>query len=139
MGIFDTNFSEDRKIEEKRIDDEKRRALESDNPFETVKGPSIKALNERHVACVFLLDVSGSMIRGDAITKLNEGMVKFKQYMQNDSRIADAVDVSIVTLGSKVEVIQDFMPVSELVVPLLKANGQTNVLVHHISDHGFFV
>ena len=117
MGIFDTNFTEE----------EKRKALESDrpNPFNNTAKSIPKAISERHVACVFLLDVSGSMVRGDAITKLNEGMVKFKQYMQSDSRIADVVDISIVTLGSKVEVIQDFIPVSEMVVPVLKANGQT--------------
>ena len=119
MGIFDSTFS----------DEAKRMAIESDKPnafASFAKSTSLpKAISERHVACVFLLDISGSMNRGDAITKLNEGMQKFKEYMQSDSRIADVVDVAIITFGSTVTILKDFTPVSEMSVPVLKANGQT--------------
>lgn len=33
--------------------------------------PTIISTNESHMACLFLLDTSGSMINGDAITSLN--------------------------------------------------------------------
>lgn len=119
MGIFDSTFS----------DEAKRMAIESDKPnafASFAKSTSLpKAISERHVACVFLLDISGSMHRGDAITKLNEGMQKFKEYMQSDSRIANVVDVAIITFGSTVTILQDFTPVSEMSVPVLTANGQT--------------
>lgn len=119
MGIFDTSFS----------DEAKKMAIESDRPNSfaafTQNTAIPKAISERHVACVFLLDVSGSMHRGDAITKLNEGMTRFKEYMQSDSRIADVVDVAVISFGSAVTVMQDFIPVSEMNVPILTANGQT--------------
>lgn len=119
MGIFESTFT----------DEAKKMAIESDKPNAFAdfaqKATIPKAISERHVACVFLLDVSGSMHRGDAITKLNEGMLKFKEYMQSDSRIADVVDVAIITFGSTVSMLQDFTPVSEMSVPALTANGQT--------------
>ena len=116
MGIFDTSFTADQ-----------QQAIDSDRPNNPFAGSvSIpKAISERHVACVFLLDVSGSMNRQDAIGKLNEGMIRFKEYMQNDSKISNVVDVAVVTFGQTVSVIQDFIPVSELNLPVLKANGQT--------------
>ena len=121
MGIFnvDPTFS----------DEAQKRAIESDKPnaFEEFaqRASLPKAISERHVACVFLLDVSGSMHRSDAIIRLNEGMMRFKEHMQSDSRTADVVDVAIVTFGDKVTVLQDFIPVSEMSVPTLTAYGQT--------------
>lgn len=119
MGLFDTNFTEE----------EKKMAIEADKPDVfaqfTQKTSLPKAISERHVACVFLLDVSGSMHRGNAIVKLNEGIQNFKKYMQNDERIADMVDAAIISFGSTVTVLQDFRPVSEMEVPVLTANGQT--------------
>ena len=84
-----------------------------------------KALSERHVACVFLLDISGSMVRNDAIGKLNAGMSAFKNHMQNDEQIADVVDVAIVTFGEKVTLVHDWTPASEMSAPVLNANGRT--------------
>ena len=82
-----------------------------------------KAISERHVACVFLLDVSGSMNQHDAIGKLNEGIVKFSEHMKSDPRTADVVDAAIVTFGGDVRVVQNFAPVSDMEVPTLCAYG----------------
>ncbi|MCL2036533.1 MAG: VWA domain-containing protein [Oscillospiraceae bacterium] len=82
-----------------------------------------KAISERHVACVFLLDVSGSMNMKDAIGKLNEGIRAFSEHMRTDSRTADVVDAAIVTFGGDVKIVQNFTPVSEMEVPNLLAYG----------------
>lgn len=112
MGIF--------KVDPTFSDKAKQRAPESDrhDAFEGfAQGVSLpKAISERHVACVFLLDVSGSMNENNAISELHKGMLKIKECM---SRIADIADVAIVTFGAKVTVLQDFIPVSEMSVPEL--------------------
>ena len=119
MGLFDTNFTEKEKMD----------AIASDTPSHSAqfgKTAAIpKAISERHVACVFLLDVSGSMNRENAIDKLNEGMLRFQEHMLQDKRIADVVDAAVVTFGSTVQIVQNFLPVSEMKIPALIANGQT--------------
>jgi uncharacterized protein YegL len=82
-----------------------------------------KAISERHVACVFLLDVSGSMNQQNAIGKLNDGLAAFKKHMKSDPRTADVVDAAIVTFGGDVQVVQNFMPVSDMETPTLTAYG----------------
>jgi len=82
-----------------------------------------KAISERHVACVFLLDVSGSMNMQDAIGKLNDGLQSFKEHMKTDPRTADVVDAAVVTFGGDVRVAQNFMPVSDMEVDPLVAYG----------------
>jgi uncharacterized protein YegL len=84
-----------------------------------------KAISERHVACVFLLDVSGSMNKKDAIGKLNDGIGKFIEHMKTDPRTADVVDAAIVTFGGDVIVAQTFQPVAEMTAPKLSAYGAT--------------
>jgi uncharacterized protein YegL len=82
-----------------------------------------KAISERHVACVFLLDVSGSMNVKNAIGKLNNGLTDFCNHMKTDPRTADVVDAAIVTFGGDVRVIQGFEPVSVMKAPELIAYG----------------
>ncbi|MCL1831839.1 MAG: VWA domain-containing protein [Oscillospiraceae bacterium] len=84
-----------------------------------------KAISERHVACVFLLDISGSMNQKDAIGKLNTGLRAFRDHMRTDPRTADVVDAAIVTFGGDVRVVENFQPVSEMKVPTLLAAGAT--------------
>jgi uncharacterized protein YegL len=84
-----------------------------------------KAISERHVACVFLLDVSGSMNQQNAIGKLNDGLNKFKEHMKTDPRTADVVDAAVVTFGGDVRIMQNFAPVSDMAVPNLVAYGAT--------------
>jgi uncharacterized protein YegL len=86
-------------------------------------------ISERHVACVFLLDTSGSMEQNDAIGKLNAGLRAFKtQTMNNtsfDEHTKACIDVALVSFGPAVVVQRDFCPVSALDVPVLSANGGT--------------
>ncbi len=81
---------------------------------------------EQHLACALLLDVSGSM-HGTSINSLNEGIKRFKQQVMSDAIARQRVDVSLVTFGSDVDVISDFVPISEMPTPQLQAEGCTEM------------
>jgi len=89
----------------------------------------IKWITERHVACVFLLDTSRSMLENKAIDRLNEGLRVFKTQTLSDStfdeRTKACIDVAIISFGHAVVLQQDFVPVSELNPPTLTADGRT--------------
>ncbi len=87
-------------------------------------------ITERHVACVFILDTSGSMSTDDAIGKLNAGLRAFKEQTIYDSSSDNehtkaCIDIALVSFGPDVQVIQDFTAVSEMQIPTLSANGST--------------
>jgi hypothetical protein len=87
---------------------------------------AIKWISERHVACVFLLDTSGSMQANDAIGKLNEGLRVFKtQTITFDEHTKACIEVAVVSFGPTVTVERDFCPISEMNTPVLSANGGT--------------
>jgi uncharacterized protein YegL len=89
----------------------------------------IKNIGERHVACVLLLDTSTSMQGGNAIGQLNQGLHTFKkQTVENvsfDKNTANCIDLAILTFGSGVNLVQDFIPMSEWQPSTLVANGAT--------------
>jgi uncharacterized protein YegL len=87
---------------------------------------AIEYISEQHVACVLLLDTSGSMA-GDAIRKLNEGIRLFKEQTLKDSDkvVRGCIDVALVTFGQEVVVRQDFLPVPRMETPELSAGGNT--------------
>ena len=82
-----------------------------------------------HVACVFLLDTSGSMTTNDAIGKLNEGLRVFKEQAINDTLFDEhtkaCIDIAFVSFGPDVKIQQNFTPVSNMIPPTLTANGRT--------------
>ena len=105
-------------------------AVSNDTPIiEDVGTGGIQWITERHVACVFLLDTSGSMTSNDAIGKLNAGLRTFKEQTVNDSSFDEhtkaCIDVALVSFGPDVKVQQEFTAVSEMVPPTLTANGGT--------------
>lgn len=87
----------------------------------------IKSFGEPHLACVLLLDVSGSMVKGNAISSLNNSIKLFKDNVSADPIARNRVDVALVTFASEVEVISDFMPVTEMPAPVLRACGRTDM------------
>ena len=105
----------------------------------------IKWITERHVACVFVLDTSGSMTVNDAIGKLNEGIRTFKQQTMSqvefDEHTKACIDVAFVTFGPDVKMVQDFMAVSDMTPPTLTAGGMTplggalNLALDMITQH----
>ena len=91
-------------------------------------GDDVKWMSERHVACVFLLDTSGSM-NGRAIDELNKGITEFKRQTLNNSTFDEhtksCIDVAIVSFDSEVKIIQDFVPVDRMECPKLVTGGMT--------------
>ena len=79
---------------------------------------------EKHIACVLLVDVSGSM-SGDAIRELNEGLRVFGEALKSDSKAYGCADVCVISFGSKVEQVVPFCPAAEYVAPVLTAGGLT--------------
>lgn len=90
-------------------------------------GDKINSFGEPHLACALLLDTSGSMRQGRAIDSLNEGIRRFKANLMSDSIAQKRVDVAIITFNSNVEVISDFVPVSQMPTPELQADGVTDM------------
>lgn len=85
---------------------------------------NVAAVNEPHIACVLLLDVSGSM-EGDPIANLNQGVRAFKNQSMLDELAKKRIDVALVTFSDTAQVIQDFTPLPETSSPSLEASGQT--------------
>ncbi len=79
-----------------------------------------------HMACALLLDVSGSMY-GEAIGSLNKAIQQFKEQVLSDPEARKRVDIAIITFGSEVQMISDFVPVTEMPTPRLKADGRTEM------------
>jgi uncharacterized protein YegL len=85
---------------------------------------NVAAVNEPHIACVLLLDTSGSMA-GAAIESLNIGLKAFKEQSMLDDLARKRIDVAIVTFNDAVQTIQNFCPLPEMTTPALEASGQT--------------
>lgn len=76
------------------------------------------------VACVLLLDVSGSM-GGNPIAQLNDGIAAYRQALLADPHAARRVEVAIVTFGGQVQTACDFTTVEGFHPPTLAASGET--------------
>ena len=85
---------------------------------------NIMNYGEKHIACVLLVDVSGSM-SGDAINELNEGLRVFGEALKADSKAYGCADVCVISFGSAVEQVVPFCPAAEYVAPVLTAGGLT--------------
>lgn len=90
-------------------------------------GDRIDSFGEAHLACALLLDVSGSMIRNNAIGNLNEGIRRFKEQVCADPIARRRVDVAIITFSSDVQIVSDFVPITEMPTPELSAYGYTDM------------
>jgi uncharacterized protein YegL len=100
------------------------------NPFtpsaegEYNTGNTIDCANASHMALCFVLDISGSM-QGPAIDALNDGMNRFKEMACRDSDTVGMLDVAIIAFDHEFEVLQNFLPVSEMMHINLAARGGT--------------
>lgn len=84
----------------------------------------IAAPGEPHLACVLLLDTSGSMA-GEAIDSLNQAITDFKTQTSMDPMAMKRVDVAIIEFNDTARVVQDFSPISMMAPVNLVARGQT--------------
>lgn len=88
--------------------------------------PAIVNASEHHMACLFLVDTSGSM-SGEPIRELTEGLNTFKQQVCEDKTTRDVLDVAIVEFNTDIQVIQPFIPVEYMEPINLEARGGTNM------------
>ena len=96
---------------------------------------TLDSVSLHHVACVLLLDTSGSMTHTSSdgkrpIDELNAGIRAFKEETLNNTSLSSeersAIDVAIVSFGGdEPRVNVDFAPISEITIPTLDANGMT--------------
>lgn len=92
--------------------------------FSEVPGGGISAPGEPHMACVLLLDTSGSMY-GDAIDSLNRAINDFKEQTSMDELAQKRVDIAIIEFNDTARVVQDFTPLSQMQSVTLSASGCT--------------
>lgn len=79
----------------------------------TIETPRIAAQNEPHLACLLLLDTSGSM-SGPAIDSLCKAINTFKQHAIQDPQTCKRVDIAIMQFDDDVNVVQEFVPITEM-------------------------
>ena len=80
-------------------------------------------MGEKHIACVLLVDTSGSMRK--SIDELKAGLQEFARVLQDDDTASGCADIAIVSFDSEVKTLVPFCPASEFTVPELVATGVT--------------
>lgn len=94
--------------------------------------PRIVNANESHMACLFLLDTSGSMagMGGTGTRPIDElisALNRFKPEVCEDPATRDILDVAIVEFNTEVRIVQDFVPIEYMEPVSLEARGGTNM------------
>jgi uncharacterized protein YegL len=82
-----------------------------------------EGVEPRHL-CLLLLDTSRSM-EGEPIAALNQGLRVLHEELLRAPLARKRVEVSIVTFGAGVEIVQDFTPADHFRPPVLQARGDT--------------
>lgn len=91
------------------------------NPFANVESPDNF---EQKCLCTLVLDVSGSM-DGNPISELNKGLQEFYNTVKQDFVASLRLEVSIITFGSQVIMIQKPDLIDNFTMPMLTAGGST--------------
>lgn len=79
---------------------------------------------EPRVACVLLLDTSGSM-EGEKIKEVNAGLKVFHEDLNADRLASKRAEIAIVTFGGVVETLRPFFTADLFTPPTLTTSGQT--------------
>ena len=87
--------------------------------------PDIMNPGAKHIACVLLVDTSGSMTSHNAIDELNEGLRVFGEALMSDTLASTAADVCVINFNTEVTVEVPFSPAADYVAPTLSAGGLT--------------
>lgn len=99
--------------------------------------------NEPHLACILLLDTSGSM-KGKPIESLNKAINTFKEQVCKDELARQRVDVAIIEFNYTANVVQEFAPIFNMEPVSLSANGSTamgagiNMAIDHVKKMNRF-
>lgn len=93
--------------------------------FETM-GNLVDNVGERHIACVLLVDTSGSM-SGASITELNQGLAEFGRALDKDEHARGVADVCVISFNSDVDTVVPFCPACNYNAPALSAGGLTSM------------
>jgi uncharacterized protein YegL len=91
---------------------------------EVIGGLPPAAPGEPHLACVLLLDTSGSM-SGPPIVSLNNALQNFRSQVSMDEMAKKRVDIAVVEFNDTVRVVQDFVPIMGMEPITLEARGVT--------------
>ncbi|MBE9222621.1 VWA domain-containing protein [Cyanobacterium stanieri LEGE 03274] len=86
--------------------------------------PEFADNTENRCPVILLLDTSASM-SGEPIRQLNMGISDFKGNLLEDTQATLSVELSIITFGQIVNVIQNFTSVDEFTPPTLQTSGTT--------------
>lgn len=79
---------------------------------------------EKHIACVLLVDISGSM-SGQSMEELNRGLQEFAQALQEDDKAYGCADVCVISFASQVRTVVPFCAAADYQAPRLSAGGLT--------------
>jgi uncharacterized protein YegL len=87
---------------------------------------AIPYAQEQHLACVLLIDASGSM-SGQKISEVNDALQSFKKYVLEDEIARKRCDIALVTFcgENEVEIIHEFSTIEKFNPPTLEAQGKT--------------
>lgn len=77
------------------------------------------------------LDISGSMVKNDAIDQLNRGVASFYEAIGNDPQAKQSCEIAVVTFNGEVKVDEDFSLVDTKSAPHYTAEGGT-ALAHAV-------
>lgn len=78
---------------------------------------------EKHIACVILVDVSGSMM--NSMDELHRGLAEFGAALKQDEQASGCADVSVISFGNQVDTVIPFCPAAAYNPPRLQAGGMT--------------
>jgi uncharacterized protein YegL len=78
------------------------------------------------IACVLLLDTSGSMF-GEPIDHLNEGLKKFSEYILEDPVARKSAELLVISFGGQVYEDPNFVEAQHFKPPTLVASGSTPI------------
>lgn len=92
----------------------------------TYDEPTLMDASESHMACLLLLDTSGSMA-GSPIEELNNGLNRFRNEVCEDPKTKSVLDVAIVEFNSEVSVVQEFDSILNMKDVHLAARGGTSM------------
>lgn len=96
------------------------------NEANEIYGEDAGSPGENRLACVLLLDTSGSMV-GAPIDALNRATNEFKAKTAMDDNALKMVDIAVIEFNTGARVVQDFVPLSQFNPVNLTASGQTSM------------